>query len=205
MSTQVLVRHDMKKIMEYKNINDVLPVELEQYCLTNNSYPLKIRSDFEQDLISITTSVLNGIDPNDILLKTNIRDLLNKISSNNYEEYIDKLKNIKYENKHHFTMLAQEIVDRSMNDPVAYNGFTPTSSDTYISDINADIAKEFCQLAIDPTGCGENIEFKKILTTMCQKQFADFIDESKKLDLNNKHRVDNYKGFMNLLGLLANR
>ena len=205
MSGQVLVRHDMKKLMEYKQINDVLPFELERYCFVNNSQPLDIRSEFQQDLINITTSVLNGIDPNDILLKTNIRDLLNKISSNNYSEYIDKLKNIKYENQHHFTMLVQEIIDRSMNDPVAFSGFTPTKSDTYISDINANIAKEFCQLSIKSPDSGEDIAFKKILTSMCQKQFVEFIDVNKKLDLNNKHRVDNFKGFMNLLGLLANR
>lgn len=203
MSNHVLVRHDMKKILGYKDINNVLPVELEQYCLANNSFPLNIRDEFGQDLVDITTSVLNGIDPNDILLKTNIRDLLNKISSNNYSEYINKLKNIKYENTHHFTILAQEIVDRSMNDPVASSGFTPTKNDTYISDINADIAKEFCQLSINTNDT--EIRFKKILTSICQKQFFEFIDETKKLDLNNKHRVDNFKGFMNLLGLLANR
>jgi hypothetical protein len=205
MSGHVLVRHDMKKIMEYKTINDVLPFELERYCLSNNAQPLEIRSEFQQDLVNITTSVLNGIDPNDILLKTNIRDLLNKISSNNYNEYIDKLKNIKYENANHFTMLVNEIIDRSMNDPVACSGFTPTKSDTYISDINADIAKDFCQLSVKQVDNGEDVAFKKILTSMCQKQFVEFIDINKKLDLNNKHRVDNFKGFMNLLGLLANR
>jgi hypothetical protein len=195
----------MNTILKYKNINDVLPVELEQYCLANNSYPMSIREEFGQDLVDITTSVLNGIDPNDILLKTNIRDLLNKISSNNYSEYINKLKNIKYENEHHFTILAQEIVDRSMNDPVASNGFTPTKNDTYISDINADIAKEFCQLSINTDDVDTEVRFKKILTSICHKQFFEFIDENKKLDLNNKHRVDNFKGFMNLLGLLSNR
>jgi hypothetical protein len=36
----------------------------------------------------------------------------------------------------------------------------------------------------------------------CQRYFSDFIDPTKILDSNNQYRVDNFKGFMNFLGLL---
>ena len=209
MDTEVLVRYDIKEFMGYKNQNDILPVELEQYCLTNNTNVLTIREEFETDIENIVTSILNGIDPNDILLKTTIRDILNKISFNNYEESLIRLKKIKYTNQNHFCILAQDIIDRSMNDPVACKGFNPSCDDTFISDVNANVAKEFCQFCIEE---GDNedettdkIRFKNTLTGLCQKQYVEFMDESKKLDINNKHRVDNYKGFMNFIGLLYNR
>lgn len=205
---EVLVRYDIKEFMGYKDANDILPVELEKYCLTNNNNILTIREEFKADIDNIVTSTLNGIDPNDILLKTTIRDILNKVSLNNYEESLNKLKKIKYTNQNHFGILAQDIIDRSMNDPVACKGFNPSVNDAFISDINANIAKEFCQFCIEEDSNDEStdkIRFKNTLTGLCQKQYVEFMDESKKLDANNRHRVDNYKGFMNFIGLLYNR
>jgi len=105
-------------------------------------------------------------------------------------------------------MLAQDIIDRSMNDPVAFKGFNATCNDSFISDVNANVAKEFCQFCIEEDNENEPVDkvrFKNTLTGLCQKQYVEFMDESKKLDINNKHRVDNYKGFMNFIGLLYNR
>lgn len=204
MSSQVLVRYDINTLMSHKQENDVLIKSLEKYCLTNNSHPLLIRDEFKHEMSNIVTSMLNGINPNDILLKTTIRNLLNKVSKKNYDESLVELKNIKYTDKQHFVILARDLLDRSMNDPVVLGGFTPSDNDNFISDINANIAKEFCQFHLD-TESGDKITFKNILTNMCQEQFSEFMDESKRLDANNKHRVDNYKGFMNFIGLLYNR
>jgi len=153
-------------------------------------------------LNNIIVSILNNIDPNDILLKTTIRDILNKICIGNYDSAIENLKSLKYMNSNHFTILAREIIDRSMNDPVAYKGFTPSKSDNYISNINASAAKEFTQFCIKTEDNDETIKFRDVLTSLCRSQYMDFMTETKKLDANNKHRSDNYKGFMNLIGLL---
>jgi hypothetical protein len=200
MDKEVLVRYNLDEFMKYKKINDVLPIELENICSSNNR-SLNIRNDLQNDLNNIIVSTLNGIDPNDILLKTTIRDILNKICVGNYDKSIENLKSLKYMNSDHFGILAREIIDRSMNDPVAYKGFTPTDTDNYISNVNASVAKEFTQFCIE-TYDNKKIKFRDILTSICRTQYVDFIDDTKKLDANNKHRSDNYKGFMNLLGLL---
>ena len=199
----VLVRYNLDDFLNHKHINEVLPIELEQYCLTNNSNKLVIREDFIRDMSDIVVSAFHGINPNDILLKTTIRDYMNKICQSNYDEYLEKLQSIKYLNKNHLCILAQDLIDRSMNDLISCKGFDPAKGDIYISDINANIAEEFCKFFIKTDD--ENTKFKNVISELCQKQFVDFMNPNKLLDSNNRHRVDNFKGFMNFIGLLHNR
>jgi hypothetical protein len=142
---------------------------------------------------------------NDILIKNTIREYLNIISNTNYSLTLEKLKTIKFTNKNHFHILCEELTNRSMNDAIASKGIEITNNENYISEINTEIVKEFCKFYIkvsDDTGEVQTIKFLKVITSYCQKIFLDFLDETKPLDENNKHRIENYKGFMNFMGLL---
>ena len=199
--SNVNISYDLDELLKYKDINNVLPEELQEYCLTINDSPLNIRPELIFEMKNITDSILNGLDPNDIVLKSSIREFLNKISKGNFDEYLSKLINLNYSNQQHYELLIYEILSRSMNDPVTSKGFDPSNTDVYISNINVDICKYFCDNFVIETN---NISFKNILINLCKAQFKDFLDHNKYLDNNNKHRVDNFKGFMNFLGLLHN-
>ena len=196
--SKVNISYNLDEFMNYKEINNVLPEELKKYCLSINNSPLNIRSELFFEMKNINKSILSGSDPNDIILKTEIRDNLNKISKTNFDEYIEKLINLNYSNPSNYEVLIYELIIRSMNDPIVIKGFNPTENDNYISNINSKICKYFT------TNCKDPELFNSLLLTSCNSQFKDFLNENKHLDNNNKHRVDNYKGFMNFLGLLHN-
>ena len=203
--TEVLIRYNLDEFFSFKKANEYLPDNLENYCLSNNNSKLSIRKEFYTELSEITESAFNKIDPNDILIKNTIREYLNIISNTNYSLTLEKLKTIKFTNKNHFYILCEELTNRSMNDAIASKGIEITNNENYISEINTEIIKEFCKFYIkvsDDTGEIQTIKFLKVITSYCQKIFLDFLDETKPLDENNKHRIENYKGFMNFMGLL---
>lgn len=203
--SEVLIRYNLDDFFSFKNLNEYLPNDLEKYCLSNNNSKLTIRKEFYNELDEITESAFNKIDPNDILIKNTIREYLNIISKSNYEIILDKLKTIKFTNKNHFQILCEELTNRSMNDSIASKGIDLTNDNNYISEINTEIVKEFCKFYIkvsEENGESHTIKFLKVITSYCQKTFLDFLDDTKPLDENNKHRIQNYKGFMNFMGLL---
>jgi len=196
--SKVNISYKLDDFVNYKDINDVLPEELKKYCLSINDITLNIRSELLFEMKNINKSILSGSDPNDIILKTEIREILNKISKTNFDEYIVKLENLNYSNSNNYEVLIYELIIRSMNDPIVIKGFNPTENDNYISNINSKICKYFC------SNCKNPELFNSLLLKSCNSQFKDFLNTNKHLDNNNKHRVDNYKGFMNFLGLLHN-
>ena len=96
--SKVNISYNLDEFMNYKEINNVLPEELKTYCLSINNIPLNIRSELLFEMKNINKSILSGSDPNDIILKTEIRDNLNKISKTNFDEYIEKLVNLNFSN-----------------------------------------------------------------------------------------------------------
>jgi hypothetical protein len=101
-----------------------------------------------------------------------------------------------------FKLLSNELIQRSMNDPVATQIFEPNDNDIYITDINGRIVKEL----YSQTTLLENdtIVFGSMFIKDLRKQFLEFMDSSKKFDNFNQHRNNNYLGFMNFLGVLHN-
>src|SRR5205814_9313481 len=46
------------------------------------------------------------------------------------------------------------------------------------------------------------VKFKSVMTRECQLYFDKLTDKKESMDQNNPHRVSNYKGFMNMIGLM---
>ncbi len=198
---EVLIRYNIPEIYACRDVNTVLCKELEQYCYHKYKNPKSmIETELMKEINEITTSLSQGINPNDITLKSTIRDNLNKISHNNYKDILEVLKSLNYSSENHFFLLATELIIKSMNDIMACKGVESTKGQLTPSEIYVSIAVEFSNFFIKE---GEEVvKFKTVLATTCQKYFKEFVDKEMSMDQNNPHRVSNYKGFMNMIGLM---
>lgn len=209
--TSRVLSYSVQEIFNCRTDNMVLPKELEPY--SQDKYK-RNQSQYEQQLINvmidITKSLNTGTSPNDTAIMNIIRGDLNKITQNNYQEILNRLKLIKYNSEQHFLMLANELVIKAMNDVIAVKGLEANKNQISPSEIYVNIVMEFSNYFIEDTKetgteKKEIYKFKNVVGSVCQKYFRDFTDSKLKMDQNNQHRVNNYKGFMNLIGLLYSK
>lgn len=207
--TSKILTYTMAEIFGCRVDNMVLPKELEPFC--HDKYK-RNQSQYEQQLINamvdIAKSLNTGANPNDMAIMNIIRGTLNKLTQNNYPEILSQLKLVKYSSEQHFVMLANELVVKAMNDIIAIKGLETNKDQMTPSEIYVNILLEFSNYFIEgdqkeTTDEKKEIhKFKNIVGVICQKYFKNFTDSKLKMDQNNQHRVNNYKGFMNLMGLL---
>lgn len=192
--------HDIKQIFECRNDNYKLPKELEKYCVNKVPYNKSQREHMLIKIMSDITSALRaGVDPNNTTFMNAIRGELNKVNATNYENVIAMLKSLNYAHETNFEMLAKELIVKSMNDSIATK-WMEGGGDLYPSDIYTNIISEFSSFFIQD---GERvIKFKTIVARMCQYYFKELTNTEMKMDKNNQHRVNNFKGYMNMIGLL---
>ena len=190
-----VIRYNFDEFTKYKPINNIIIPELQKHCINNNNSNIQLRDEFTNELKIIVDALMKGVNLNNILLKNLIKEYLNKLTKTNYSTIIEQLNQINY-NEDILITLATELIVRSMNDYVSSKGFEIENEHTF-TDINTDIIVYFINKTNE-----SDIKFKNILLKLCKYYFDDFMDPIKSLDKNNVYRVDNYKGFMNLLGLL---
>lgn len=189
--TDTLIRYNFEEFSKFKEINDVMPQELQKHCIINNNCNIKIRDEFKEELIVVIDAMMKGMNPNNIMVKNTIREHLNKLTKENYSIILEQLETIQYTTDI-LTTLATELIIRSMNDYVSAKGFENNNEITF-TDIYTDIIVIFTN---------KNDKFGNIIRNLSKNYFDDFIDPTNSLDKNNLYRVDNFKGFMNLIGLL---
>jgi hypothetical protein len=204
MTQQINISYSLEDILKYKNkeANNFLPPNIKPFC---NEYGgmLMFRDCILKDASQVISNFLAGKNPNDIVFKNRIIELLNKINQLNYESILQELQMLNYKNQEHFTTLTQDILFRAMNDTVAVRGVDLPPDQKSLSELYADIVVAFSQLMIKDNN--KEIKFIALILDLCQKYFIDFTNKIKPLDQNNQYRVDNYKGFCNFLGLLFQR
>jgi hypothetical protein len=202
MASQQILTHDIKKIFECRGDNSLFVRELEPYC-NGRTYPSK--TQYSEQMIKImsdiTHSLSSGINPNDTMIMSSLRGELNKINSSNYQDILTVLKKINYTGEVHFSMLANELIMKSMNDILAVRGMDSNRNQMTPSEMYAKIALEFFNFFIED-GKNEKVRFKIVFLNLCKSYFNDFVDPRLRMDQNNQHRVNNYKGLMNMIGLL---
>ena len=199
---EILVRYKLEELMKYKDKNNVITYELLKYCINPNTSCVEIRPEFKNGIQVIIESRLNNEDPSNILMKQNIRNILNKINVKNFVDCMHNLKTMKITGINFFKLLSSELIERSMNDPVATQTFDPSDTDIYISDMNARVAKEFSSQSVQIDNV--TVVFNELFVKELRSQFLEFMDQTKKFDSFNQHRNNNYLGFMNFLGILHN-
>lgn len=197
---EVLIRYNIDEIFACRESNCLMTKELEEYCANKYKGIKTILSDLIKPMDDITKSHSHGINPNDITLKNMIRDYCNKVNHNNYDSVFEDLKSLNYTCENHFGLLATELILKSMNDAMACKGVESNKSQKTPSEIYMSIAYEFSGFFIKQHE--ELVKFKSVLTKECQHYFKEFTDKNASMDQNNPHRVSNYKGFMNMIGLM---
>ncbi len=198
---KVLIKYNIDEIFGCQEENILLIRELEEYCINNYKNHKSILMELMKPMDDVTKSHSHGINPNDISLKNMIRDSLNKINNNNYKNVLDDLKSLNYTSDNHFALLATELIIKSMNDVMACKGIeTPSSNQKTPSEIYMSIASEFSNYFIKQNNV--SIKFKSVMSKECQLNFERLTDKKEQMDQNNPFRVSNYKGFMNMLGLM---
>lgn len=198
---EVLIKYNIDEIFACRNVNCLMSKELEPYCSNKYKSHMNMLVELLKPMDDITKSHSRGINPNDVTLKNMIRDSLNKINHLNYDSILNDLKSFSYTCENHFALLASELIIKSMNDVMACKGIEPnkngqkTPSETYVS-----VACEFSNYMIKQID--KPIAFQNVLSKECQKYFVNLMDKKERMDQHNPHRVSNYKGFMNMMGLM---
>lgn len=189
--------------MKYKDINAVIPNIL--YKNIGSGKPNAINIDIYNEILSdIITSIKHGNDPNEIILKNNIKHLINVINQINYDETLEKLQKINFSSIKIIRFFISELIICGMRYQISIKGydFEETTHKT-IPEICADLQKHFMTFIV-PTETNPNNFHMEILNT-CQQYFLEFLNLNKSIDENNADTSDNYKGFMSVLGLLFER
>lgn len=197
----VSIKYNIDEILACMDANAVMPKELEKYCNHNKKVHISALKELSKPMDDITKSHSYGINPDDITLKSSIRDNLNKINNNNFSAIMTELEKLIYTCENHFILLADELIIKCMNDVMACKGIESSKNGHMTpSELYVNVIKKFSLLCIqDGTIL---VKFKNVLTKECYEYFEKMTNTKEKMDQNNPHRVSNYKGFMNMMGLL---
>jgi hypothetical protein len=196
---KINISYNLDKFMEYKDKNNMIPPNLKPLC---NEYggTLIMRDIVMKEVHNVIDMFTSGKNPNDIIFKNSVIENLNKINQKNYALILETLKNLSYTKHEHFVTLSSDILLRAMTDITAIKGVEMPQGQKSLSELYADIVQEFLHLLIKENN--KEIKFINVFMDHCQRYFTDFIDPTKILDSNNQYRVDNFKGFMNFMGIL---
>lgn len=190
--SKVLVKYSIDTIFDCIEDNNVMLPELEKYCVDMYDLPLKMLSDFKNVMSNIVKSYSNNINQNDISFKNTIRECLNKINESNYDNVLVKLKSLEFTSDGLLSVLATELIIKSMNDVLAIKNIEVKTGHKTPSEIYISVITEF----------SKNInKFKNVFSKECNICFTKFTDINESMDNNNPHHVSNFKGFMNMMGL----
>lgn len=199
MAKLINISYNLDEIIQYKQSNMMLPSNLKSFCNDIGGI-LIFRDAIVKEASNIVESFLSGKNPNDIIFKNSIIELMNKITQRNYQQILESLKSLSYTKSEHFITLATDILIRAMTDPVAVKGIDLPPNQQTLSEIYMMIVIDFFPLMIIENEI--EIKFSSIFLDLCKRYFDDFSDSIKPLDQNNAYRVDNFKGFTNFIGLL---
>lgn len=197
--SKINISYSLEDFIKYKDRNMMLPPNLKPIC--NDMGGILILRDVVLKEIKLVIDNFNsGKNPNDITFKNSIIENLNKLNQKNYNQILESLRNLSYTKYEHFLTLISDLLTRSMTDTIAIKGIELPADQKSQSDLYGDIVCEFSSLMIKEKNI--DVKFITLFLDQCQKLFMDFTDSKKPLDQNNQYRVDNFKGFMNFLGVL---
>jgi len=198
---EVLIKYNIDQIFACREANNVMPTELKEYCNHLGKGQISILPDLVKPMDDVTKSHSHGINPNDIILRNVIRENLNKLNNRNYQDVLKDIKALNYANERHFTLLAIELIIKSMSDVMGSKGLDASKPEQKTpSELYINVALEMSQFFIEKDG--KVIKFRTVLSQNCQHYFNDLTNKEESMDHNNPRRLSNYKGFMNMVGLM---
>jgi hypothetical protein len=196
---KIKISYSLDDFMKYKDVNTSLPVNLKPICNDIGGLFL-IRDIILKEVALVIDNFNSGKNPNDLIFKNSIIEFLNKVNQKNYQTIVDGLKNLSFTKPEHYITMTSDILLRAMTDTISIKGIEMPAGQQSLSELYANIVREFQEHSVKYKNT--DVKFLTIFLDQCQKYFVDFMDPTKPLDNNNQYRVDNYKGFMNFLGVL---
>lgn len=203
----VVIRYSIDDIIECSKGNDQRLAEMKDYFCDNRIRDSQISQILLGEMANIVKMRMDNINPNDASLMSYIREYLNKMCSTNIDATIDKLKILNYSTREHFELLANELILKSINDAMGYKGIETTEITT--TEICVKISQYFYPFCLEING--NDVSFGSVFANLCSKYFKKFtqISHGTKENINtafmnkfNQQRVNNYKGLINLIGLM---
>jgi len=199
--SSIIIKHDIDKIFSCQNDNVYLIPELKDYYTSTSKKEMTVLKDLLYSMNQVYKMCNSGINSSDTHLKNIIRENLNKINNKNYQDVLNILQGISYTTGEHYKVLASELILKSMNDIMAYKSHDNTNSNLKTpSELYVDIINHFSNFKIIVES--KEIKFKTIFLNLCNEYFMSLTNVNEKMDKHNPHRVSNYKGLMNLIGML---
>jgi len=225
---EILIRHAFDDIMGCYEDNKFRNPSLQAYYMDDRDRNTLINPVLLEEMKIVIKSRSDNIDPNDSSLMTYIREYLNKVCASNVNDIIDKLKVLNYSTQKHFELLAKELITKAMNDAMAYKNLESNTNDLTTSEICVKISQFFYPFClakdVDPADKADKadkadsvkadksigVTFGSILGQECSQHFKILTQITKDnnglytafMNKNNQQRINNYRAFMNLVGLL---
>lgn len=199
----VKIKYNIDEIFACMEPNSVISKDLEPFCndLIRNNNKMTLLSELSKPMADITKLHTQGINPNDIILRNNIRENLNKLNNKNYTDVLKDITSLNYSEDKHFALLSTELIYKSMADVMGSKGVESNKpGQKTLSELCVEIASEMSQFFIEKDN--KITRFKTILSRVCQGNFVDLTNKNESMDHNNPRRLSNYKGFMNMMGLM---
>lgn len=192
-----VVRYDMSEILDLMDTNRCRHSSLREYYVDNLNRNKDISTKTTDIMGKIIKLRCENVDPNDEVLMRSIKEYMNKLSIDTKNSIIEKIVNINYKTTHHYEFLVNEVIVKSMNDIVAYKGLE--ADGLIATDLYVMVIEQFYGTSID------GVPFEYVLIKKIKHYFDEYttvIDGRSNMNRNNTHRVNNYKGLMNLIGTL---
>ena len=198
--SSTLIRYSLNDFIALKPQHTDIPDSLSKYINKKGQNTVNLRDTYTSDMSDLINAIMSNINPEDIHIKNNIREYLNKINKNNSTQYIQLLKSLNFSTINNLNTLIIELITRAINDMLSVKGMI---DDTTITDTIVEVILAFYDVAL--TIDDKQYKFTVLFKIMCKKYLDDSLKPSNALDANNQYRVDNFKGFMNLIGVLYTR
>lgn len=105
---------------KYVAENMVLPPSIQPYCVSNGNkvseyYKGDINTQEVKNLLN-SHMVRQNRNDTDKIISESVTELLNKITTKNYNIIVESLKNLNYSNKKHIYILAEKLIIKSSTD-----------------------------------------------------------------------------------------
>ena len=88
MAKSINISYNLDEFMQYKQNNMMLPSNLKSFC-NDIGGVLIFRDAIVKEASNIVDSFLSGKNPNDIIFKNSIIELMNKITQRNYQQILE--------------------------------------------------------------------------------------------------------------------
>ncbi len=145
---KINISYSLADFMNYKDCNMLLPQNLKSLC-NDLGGTLILRDIILKEVVSVIESFTSGKNPNDIIFKNSIIELMNKITQRNFQQILESLKTLSYTKSDHFITLATDILIRAMTDPVAVKGIDLPPNQQTLSEIYLLIIIDFFPLMLE--------------------------------------------------------